>query len=175
MKWVMLLMLPVFVLFTSCQKEGPEGPQGPAGPAGPQGPQGEEGNANVMSFSFDLNSTDWVDNGTSGDPGFFISQDLVVTELTEDILNTGLILVYFANFDDSWQQLPAFIVNSTFTQKFDYTATLGLISLKVQATDNLASNFNGEIRVVLATADIIEGLEGIDTSDMYAVLAALNR
>lgn len=54
MKNLLLLSLFLFMIFSSCTKEGPEGP------AGADGQDGQDGNANVWSETVSITSTDWI-------------------------------------------------------------------------------------------------------------------
>ncbi|MFS4454792.1 hypothetical protein [Maribacter sp. 2304DJ31-5] len=68
---------------------GPSGSQGEQGPAGPQGEQGDPGTANVIYSG-------WIGHGFGNSPvessaaGF----DIEAPEITNAILNNGVILVY---------------------------------------------------------------------------------
>lgn len=70
---------------------GPTGPQGPEGPAGPEGPQGPAGTANVMYSDWFLPET-WESSEVFGRTVF--SHEEAVPEITQDILDTGVVLVY---------------------------------------------------------------------------------
>lgn len=63
--------------------EGPAGPQGPAGPTGPQGPAGADG-ANVQSYLLVNKSVTLTGFTTFNVPA-----------ITQDIVDSGVILVYF--------------------------------------------------------------------------------
>lgn len=89
---VMLLFL-----FASCAKDGDTGPQGPAGPAGQNGTDGtngQDGNANVNSISFTVQTWEWANFGTVGQPGHLIYHEHNIPEITQDVMNDGMILVY---------------------------------------------------------------------------------
>lgn len=85
------------VLFLSCSAEdgqdGAIGPQGEQGPTGPQGEQGETGAANVMY-------SDWITvPGSAWNPSSGISTrirtaTISAPEITQEYLDTGVILVY---------------------------------------------------------------------------------
>ncbi len=90
--WFFSVFCMVILLF-SCSKEdgqdgaiGPAGPQGEQGPAGPQGSQGETGSPNVIYSSW-INS-EFNDNLIATGSSFTVD----VPDLSEDILNNGVIL-----------------------------------------------------------------------------------
>jgi hypothetical protein len=79
----------MFVLvLLGCSKQGPagaagpQGPQGPTGPTGPGGSKGDTGTANVIYSQWDTSFS-----GTSA--------EWVVPELTQSIIDSGVVLVYF--------------------------------------------------------------------------------
>lgn len=184
-----LLSLVLFAVMPACKGPqgdlGPAGPQGPAGPVGsagndgatgPQGPAGADGNANVRNFDFSISPGDWSEQGTAGDPGYFLSADLSLPELNTDILTRGMILVYFnPSFDAFWRPLPFSVTNSDFTEVFEYVAAEGLIQLRISASDYFASAYEADVRVVLATANGLVVLEdlNIDLANYFAVSEAL--
>lgn len=101
------LLLAVVLFFSYCKKgdtgpAGPAGAAGPAGPAGPagtngaQGPKGDTGTANVMYSAWldVIYLPDTMHVGTRIDTlGYYAS--INVTKLTNAILNSGEIKVYF--------------------------------------------------------------------------------
>ncbi len=93
-------LLAITLIFASCQKgdigpTGPAGPAGAAGAAGPQGPKGDPGAANVIY-------SDWLD--VTFDPNADSSAwvgEIPASKLTDSILNSGDIKVYFNAGSDS--------------------------------------------------------------------------
>lgn len=155
---------------------GPQGSAGPQGPAGPTGPVGSDGNANVSNYDFTLTVDDWTGEGTEGEPGFYNFSDLELPELTDALLTSGMILVYFKpEFDQFWRQLPFIVTNETYNEVFEYLAAEGLIQLRISASDYFASAYDANVRVVLATANGMAELENlqIDLGDYYKVSEVL--
>jgi hypothetical protein len=97
-----------FILITFLVLSGCEGPQGEPGPIGPQGQQGaqgiqgEPGNANIISKTVTLTPDDWTIDGNLA--VIYISD----ADLTEDIANTGVVLVYFQfmRYPRLWDVMP---------------------------------------------------------------------
>lgn len=89
-----VLFLAVALFFTHCKKEGV---------TGPAGPQGETGNANVKVDTFRLTNTQWQTGGTyvldHVVNGYMWSNtrfhERAFPSITQDILNTGMVLCYF--------------------------------------------------------------------------------
>lgn len=156
--------------------QGPTGSEGPTGSVGPMGPAGSDGNANVSNYDFTLTTDDWAGEGTGGEPGYYNFSDLELPELTDALLTSGMILVYFKpEFDQFWRQLPFIVTNETYSEVFEYLAAEGLIQLRISASDYFASAYDANVRVVLATANGMAELENlqIDLGDYYKVSEAL--
>jgi hypothetical protein len=93
------------ILVSSCTKEGPQGPQGKKGPPGtpgqpgPAGPQGQTGTTHVFY-------SDWITINLrpTSNPDIFV-QEIKSTGLTADIVNTGVVLMYY-QFADFVYPLP---------------------------------------------------------------------
>jgi len=162
------LLAGIMLLFAAC-----EGPEGPIGPPGPPGPPGLDGNANVFSINYVIIADDWVDDGQPGDPEFFRFLDLSVPEITQDIVDNGLVLVYYrVDENERWNILPFTIINHDppFTQVFDFTYDPGFVTLYVKATDRDGDLFEGDVRVIVAEGIPITKTE-IDFSNYEEVKA----
>jgi len=94
------------------------GSNGTNGAAGATGPQGPEGNANVQVDTFSLTSSQWLWNSqyvlqtspSSYTEYFTRYYDATDSSVTQDILDQGLVLVFFtpntSNNTDQWAPLP---------------------------------------------------------------------
>jgi hypothetical protein len=99
-KFGYLAMAFLVVGLASCSKDGDTGPAGavgaagaagPAGSVGPAGADGAVGTANVIySPKFTIAEADW----TVSISGRFQFADVAVPMLTQEILDTGVVLVY---------------------------------------------------------------------------------
>jgi hypothetical protein len=109
---------------------------------GPAGPQGPEGNANVKVDTFTVKTTDWAtgalywfNNGDGGAIGYNSRYfDRNNTLITADLLNSGLVLVYFQSskiFNTvQWQPLPfTFTFITGFSQNYAYETFVGRVRL----------------------------------------------
>ncbi|PSL47788.1 hypothetical protein CLV51_102648 [Chitinophaga niastensis] len=96
-----VLLLVIIVSFAACSKDGAQGiagNPGPAGPAGPAGPKGDSGATNIIYSTWQ----DVVFDSLKDDSGHVILflGKMDAPKLTKEILNNGLINVYF-NFDSA--------------------------------------------------------------------------
>jgi hypothetical protein len=96
----LLAFMAICIYLTSCTKTGSQGPVGLTGAAGPQGPQG---NANVWVDTFTLVNSDWLwessytfsfdaNSGSGYATRYYIRG---FSKITQGILDTGEVLVYF--------------------------------------------------------------------------------
>ena len=102
MKQTTLLIFALMAMvFSGCEEEGPRGPMGPSGPAGQ--------NAEVY-YSEWFSPEEWL--GGSGDWYF----EATAPDLTEDIVEGGVILAYASLADDIYElgvrPLPAYAVGA---------------------------------------------------------------
>lgn len=129
--------LLVTMLFMQCKKEGTPGPEGP------RGEQGATGNANVKTDTFRLTNTQWTAGGTyvlDHVPGGYMwsvtrYHERNFTAITQDVLNTGMVLCYFtpsltANVNN-WVPLNYSMLNptSSFFYNVAYETGIGKIKL----------------------------------------------
>lgn len=74
--------------------QGAQGPTGTTGPQGPQGPQGPAGNTGVGNLFFSpWKKPIWKIQITTPEGKFFIGE-VSVPEITQNIIDKGLVLVY---------------------------------------------------------------------------------
>jgi len=138
MKKVLFSFLAVLFLFASC-----EGPAGPQGRPGVQGPPGAPGTGAIWFVEFiDVLPSDWRFNS---DPVFgehYLSYSFRVPELTEQIFDDGVVLIYLEWHDGSTlrQRLLPFSrpINEgglLLTEYFDFNFSIGRIHLTYKITD----------------------------------------
>jgi hypothetical protein len=133
--------------------QGPQGPQGPQGDVGPQGPQGPEGNANVKSYTFTVNNSDW-----SAVSGITRTADLALAAITQGIVDDGAVHVYWET-NGGYRALPfVFLVTSGGMRSLYYEYTVGNIELIYKEQDLTSPGtftYNGTYKVV-----VVEGTAG---------------
>jgi hypothetical protein len=136
------------------------------GPAGPQGPQGPEGNANVMTDVFSVGGNQWLWNSnylyetsSSSYTEYFTRYYVRLnTTVTQNVLNDGLVLVYFTpaptNQPNQWLPLPyQFDSGNGYTFNYVYQTAVGQVTLEYffiqtdpTATLPTLSTYNDETR-----------------------------
>lgn len=77
------LLMVLYLSFTGCQDD--DSPT--EGPQGEQGPAGEDGNANVIASG-------WIPSGFTNDPSTFTFFDISDSNITQSIMDTGLVLAF---------------------------------------------------------------------------------
>lgn len=118
-------------LFTNCRRD-PE--VGPTGPRGPRGPAGEDGSGAIVSNVYTVAESDWQFD----DPAYFA--DIHIPDLTADIVNNGIVLVYLKVEENTFSQLPL-----TFYESDEYSSTLEVIS------------FPELVSIVWTDSDLLDG------------------
>ncbi len=164
-----LALLPI--LMTACV-----GPVGPRGQDGRDGRDGQDGNANVFSINYVVQAADWYDVGTPGTDDFFLALDLDVPEITTDIVENGLVLVYYrADANSPWLALPYTYIshNPSYLEKLDFIYDLQFVGLQSMATDKNASAWEGYFRLVIADG-WPAGKVDVDQNDYEAVAEFLD-
>jgi hypothetical protein len=115
------------------------------GDTGPVGPRGQAGNANVMVDTFSLSNSDWLWNSSywySTGPGsatgwFTRYHDRVdSTMITQGILDSGMVLVYFTPYTDQpnqWVSLPFSFpsFSNAYYTNYVYETFLGKVRLHI--------------------------------------------
>jgi hypothetical protein len=117
--------------------------QGPTGPQGPVGPQGPAGNANVKTDVFTVPAASWATSSTgymleTGGGGYteYFMQGYVRSNntITQDVLDNGLVLVYFTPSPtynpNQWEPLPyVFTTISSYNIDYVYITAVGQVTL----------------------------------------------
>ncbi len=172
-----LIILTMTLLSISCS--GDDGRDGIDGETGPQGPAGQDGNANVIS-------TDWVEFQSA------VWEDLVdefevptrnypvsVPEITQEILDSGTILVYtkFSGILGEVFQLPILAQN----QVLRYSTGISRITIKYSNLNSIgdpgtfgapdSGNTFYRFIIIPSTTSTTASLdlERVDTNNFYAV------
>lgn len=145
--------------------------QGPIGPPGRDGQDGRDGNAEVFSINYLAEESDWYDVGVPGDDEYFIALDLDVPEIDEDIVDNGVVLVYYRETPtNAWTALPYTFIshNPEYLEKLDMIYSLGFVGVQSMATDRSANPYVGTFRVIVAPG-IGLGKNQVDLSSYKAV------
>lgn len=166
-----------FLGLSSCTKEGPEGPagaqgsQGPQGPQGPAGPQGPTGTANVIYSKWSSGSTWTLDAGT-GLNGY----EITATPLTQSILSTGAIHVYWAVLGDTVNNIRHLPFTEVVNNELYFHNTASSVGKIKVETNNLIMATTNRYRYVLIPGGVLGGRtrQTVDFEDYNAVLAAFD-
>ncbi len=92
----LLLLFLVVAVLMGCAKDGDNGEDGDVGPAGQAGADG----ASIVSNLYNVTTTDWT----------LINNDYLVElnalDITTDVFDNGLILVYMSDGANGWYTMP---------------------------------------------------------------------
>jgi hypothetical protein len=145
---------------------GPKTASGWGVPVNLQGPQGPMGNANVKVDTFSVGGSQWLWNSQymfETSPGSYTEYFTRYytrnnNTITQDVLDNGLVLVYFTpspfNNPNQWAPLPyQFDSSFGFTYNYVYVTALGQVTLhyffiqtSTTATLPTLSTYNDEVR-----------------------------
>ena len=120
-------------------EQGQAGPQGPVGPIGPAGDPGLDGSANVEVVEFSFNNSLF----TIADDGFSSWFVRIIPQITRDVVNDGLVTVYWASTDGlAWFALPFTWTNTAGTVTLTYVHALGEVEIQF-LTSYTITGFDG--------------------------------
>jgi hypothetical protein len=110
---------------------------------GPAGPQGPEGNANVKTDVFSIGGTDWIwlsSYNFENSPGNYTEYytryyDRKNIAVTQDILDNGVVMVYFTpnpiSYPNMWVPLPyQFDTLGGYTINYVYVTAPGVVTMQ---------------------------------------------
>lgn len=149
----LMLMVTVTTIFSSCEKEGPTG---------------KDGNANVVSKTFSSSSWREVNNR------WLI--DLEFPAITQEIMNTGAVLVYL-KINDEYAQLPlTFYPSELYSTTIRIAKSIGVITVIWSDSDLLISQNPGRqtFKVVVIAASQMGPNPNVDFSDYQEVISTYN-
>lgn len=151
-----LMLLAAITIFGGCAKEGPAGEDG------------KDGNANVVSTT--ITSTDWTFN----DPSWVLS--LNYPAITQDIINSGAVLVY-VKVGESYNQLPlTFYQSSSYSSSVEVSTFVGGLYLFWTDSDLIQPIYPGSQTfkiVVIASSGMIQN-PNVDYSNYEEVCSTFN-
>lgn len=112
-----MLFAAFALILGSCSKEGEQGPAGPTGPAGPAGPAGSDANFTIGEYQ--VAAADFQGAYT----------EFPVAEITQDVFESGVVLVYIFDEFGYWNQIPSQwhpIIGFSYVWTADTQGILGL-------------------------------------------------
>ena len=193
--------LLTILLLSGCSKTGPQGPigttgaSGATGAAGPAGPQGPAGNADVQVDTFTVVNAQWAWNSqyafqtsvSSFTEYFTRYYNASFSKITQSILNTGQVMVYFtpntSNNTNQWAPLPYQFTDGSgnFNYEFAFETNVGtvrlhffFVQLVASATIPTLSTYilpAYKFKIVAISGTISTGLKNahVDVNDYNAV------
>ncbi|RAV27467.1 hypothetical protein [Sinomicrobium soli] len=151
-------MIAFLAILTACSPEdGKDGIDGINGEQGIQGEPGQDGNANVVSRTFRFSQITWTRTTLFGTN--YAVANLDIPEITRDIIDNGVVMVYGGFFwGQPWSALPISYNETGKTVNFSYGIATGGVTLRMHYADNDSPTFPGiPFRVV-----VIEGNAATD-------------
>ena len=160
-------MLFAAILFQSCKglpgtngaqgNTGAQGPQGVQGASGTSGTNGKDGNANVVGRALTIQPSEWK-KYTYPDNTYEYKAVVPIPEITQTVLDRGLVMVYRGNSSGkSWTAMPfntAFQSgNTTYVYNFDFVHAFGAITFweAISSGDTPAPTAASYYKVVVLT------------------------
>lgn len=145
---------------------------------GEKGEPGEDGNANVKAYTFSPPSSAWNTTGTYDNPGYGYVTTFFISEITQDILNTGAVLGYMrsSSTDDVWFQLPAILTYSGWETNFELAYQVGSVQISVYDSDlktAVPGNYDFKIIVIEGTVGKRGLLDDVNTANYEETMHAL--
>jgi len=173
MKTIKFLNYATFVLFLGLAISSCEGPEGPAGPAGTDG---TDGNANVISS--DWFAATWTVPSTSA------AFTHTAPEITQDVLDTGVIMVYMKTSGHVYA-LPISFMGDSNPKEYNFWADPGSVRIWFTAESSYSPSSSKRFRYVIIPSNndqsrttnpkqaVYDELAnaGIHINDYYAVCA----
>ncbi len=118
--FVFILLIGLTIVFVGCEKEGP------IGPAGADGTDGTDGNANVVSKTFVVYSSEWNEYYSNGATIYEVNRSFA--EVTTEMIENGAIMAYMKN-EDFYVALPWTVGANNISVAYSYGFKTGYVSL----------------------------------------------
>ena len=147
------VLLFMIVILQGCTK----------GDTGPQGPAGHDGNANVMTYVYNVS---WV----KSPPDYYT--DIYDTDITQDIVDYGVVLVYMSNGSGGWIALPCtFPITSTYSTTYTPVHYLNGVTIWKTDTDLQQTSDPGSksIKVIAISATVYKAHPTLNWKDCQEV------
>ncbi|GAA3615474.1 hypothetical protein Q4Q39_01900 [Flavivirga amylovorans] len=151
---VMVLMVSISIFSCSDGEDGATGPAGPAGVDGTDGVDGEDGAPGTANVIY----SEWIEKGFDDDSGVgtpTASFDIEAPEITEKVLDQGVVLVFGRRFTTVAEdvnidvfQLPYTFYDTDVQYRHRITPPSGNKAtgvIKIQARSINGSNLNGNV------------------------------
>ncbi len=136
---------------------------------GAPGAQGPQGNANVQSNTFTVTSWGYTA------PDYYVN--LSESSITQDIINTGAVLVYQTNGTTNVQLPYTVYPNSTYSETWVSLITVGNVKILVEDSDQTQPNNPGagiQFKVVVMASRSMLQNPHVNFKDFESVKKAFN-
>ncbi len=129
MKNIIPLIALATLTLSACTKRGLQGPPGPPGPAG------YDGVTNVQAFEYEVEPSAWLENGLPGDADYGFYAPASFPEITNDVLDQGVVLGYLLD-GDAQVPMPALFYNNGYQTNYDFLIFPGEVEFWLRESDN---------------------------------------
>jgi len=92
------------------------------------------GNADISTIDIVVYKSDWIEYGTLGKDGYCFAVDLNVPELTNNVIENGMVSVYIKS-GDSWTPVPVYVYHEGFQGGYIYAIKRGVFSIEYYESD----------------------------------------
>lgn len=116
-KLLFLSLFSILIMITSCETDN-------------------GGNADMRTVDFVIQSSDWVEIGIQGYPGYGFAVDIDMPEITDNVVQDGMVSLYMKS-GESWLPVPIYFYNDTFQGGYIYALKRGLFSIEYYESDHL--------------------------------------
>jgi len=168
-KFLTIVILSIFLstAVTSCKgDDGADGIDGVDGAQGPAGQDGQDGNANVI-YS-DWFSPTWTVPSTSA---YF---NYSAPEITQEVLDTGVIMVYMRIYNHVYP-MPISFMGDTNPKEYDFWADLESLRIWFSAESSYSPSSTIKFRYVIIPGNNNAAGRSINSSQsIYDELSAAN-
>ncbi len=174
-KFFSILLLSVVLMTSVTACKGEDGTDGQDGATGAQGPAGQDGNANVIY-------SDWF-APTWTVPASSASFTHAAAGITQEVLDTGVIMVYMKIYDHVYP-LPISFNGDTIPKEFNFWADLGSLRIWFTAESSYSPSSTMTFRYIIIPGSNAARITspkqavnnelataGVDINDYYAVCA----
>jgi hypothetical protein len=103
----------------------------------------EGGNAVISTVDFNVQTNQWQETGTFQDAGYGFYVDLDFPELTNNVIQNGMVSLYM-KVDNAWIPVPVYFYNQADQYQYQggyfYRMTQGVFSIEYYENNGLTSN-----------------------------------
>lgn len=138
-------LFALLLFIAGCTKQGPQGPAGPTGASGTTGPTGASANTNVATYYATINSNQWSVSGT------LAYANITLPAVTQNILDSGAVIVYRLGTNGSTQYQEALPYTTTSNVSFIDYLQPGAVQIDIQYPGTITSQVTEQFKIVVIT------------------------